>query len=70
MDLTSIEVELERTRALFDSLCENIFRARDLRETSQQIREQNADYREFLSEQRLNARCRYQDWLEALVDKA
>ena len=61
MDPASIDELLEKSRSLISSLSTTIFRARNLRERSQQIREENADYREFLLEQRLDVLCRHED---------
>jgi hypothetical protein len=61
---SSIEEMQERTRSLIEALRENIFVARELREVAQVLRDENADYREFLSEKRVNALCRYEEWLE------
>jgi DNA-binding NtrC family response regulator len=55
---------MEWTRSLINVALQAIWRARDLREISSDLRNDNADYRDFLREQRLNALARGHAWRE------
>ena len=48
-----LDAIMQRTESLIKAALENLDRARELCEMSQRLRAENADYREFLSEERL-----------------
>ena len=58
---------MQRTESLIKAAFENIYRARELRETCQNLRATNANYREFLLEQRLRALAKYDVLMDQLT---
>jgi hypothetical protein len=57
---------MERTRQLMNAALEQVSLARELRETSGNLRQTNKDFRDFLREQRLLGFSLY----ERLIDEA
>lgn len=60
----SLNLIMQRTRSLSETALKETLRARDLRETSKDLRADNYDYREFLSEQRLSALAKLHAWMD------
>jgi hypothetical protein len=60
----------EQTRCLINAACENLFRARDLCESSRELRYTNSDFREFLRDQRLYAQSMVQNMHERRLREA
>lgn len=58
----------ERTQELIEAASHLVSNARALRETCRELRHDSIDLRDFLRENDLRLRCRYEQWVEGRFD--